>query len=274
MMGIISSTATTEAESFRRVVREPDETNSAWVARQLAEGGLTEPVTDDDGGEGAPTLLLLLGGRTPIAFRLRVAQSHLRDDLTPSHWSHAALLGSPPDGGTGDTDLHEISLEPPTGFGFATLDNGLQQGQLSTYDDPERFPNIALLRLPIAVDAWQGPTDEGEMSVLERFTKQRSVLDATALIVEWLAFVWGVGDAGNPILAGQGIPSAAMVETVLSGTQYDVTPGLESRASCPEAIWQAARWWHPYYEEQGEEAIRGCWHVEHRIADYGASSTG
>jgi hypothetical protein len=27
----------------------------------------------------------------------------------------------------------------------------------------------------------------------------------------------------------------------------ELTPGLATRASCPEAMWQAARWWHPYY---------------------------
>ena len=59
------------------------------------------------------------------------------------------------------------------------------------------------------------------------------------LIVRWLAFVWGAGRAGNPLLEGYGVPSSAMRKS--SSALSDTTaPGLESRSSCPEAIWQAA----------------------------------
>jgi hypothetical protein len=268
MMRITSSTATQSAAAFPAAPRQDGEGNLDWVARQLAadDAGLTAPVQPDDGSEGdAPTLVVLLGGRTPIAFRVRVAQSHSRHDLTPSHWSHAALLGP---GDVADADLYEISLEPPAGFGFPTRDNGLQVGRLAAYDDPERYPNIAVVRAPVAVREWLEPTADVELSILERFRLQRSVLDATELVLEWLAFVWGVGAAGNPLLAGQGLPSAAMVEMVLSAARFDVTPGLESRASCPEAIWQAARWWHEYYADLDQDALRGCWNVDHRLADY------
>ena len=56
-----------------------------------------------------------------------------------------------------------------------------------------------------------------------------------------------------------------MVETVVGAAGYDLTPGLESGASCPEAIWQAARWWHQYYSEQQSDPIGGSWTAEHRI---------
>ena len=49
--------------------------NAAW----LAEHGLTEGV-------------VLLGGASLVDFRLRVAQSGLRGDLTPSYWSLCGLL--------------------------------------------------------------------------------------------------------------------------------------------------------------------------------------
>ena len=29
----------------------------------------------------------------------------------------------------------------------------------------------------------------------------------------------------------------------------ELTPGLASRSSCPEAIWQAAKWWQEFYEK-------------------------
>jgi hypothetical protein len=29
----------------------------------------------------------------------------------------------------------------------------------------------------------------------------------------------------------------------------ELTPGLSSASSCPEAIWAAAKWWHQFYEQ-------------------------
>lgn len=65
--------------------------------------------------------------------------------------------------------------------------------------------------------------------------------------LEWLAFVWGAGREGNPLLRGHGIPSAAVIESLLGASGYDVCPGLDSSASSPEAIWQTAKWWQHYY---------------------------
>ncbi|MEJ7812076.1 MAG: hypothetical protein WKG32_16810 [Gemmatimonadaceae bacterium] len=58
-----------------------------------------------------------------------------------------------------------------------------------------------------------------------------------------------------------------MIEVVLSAANYDVMPGLESRASCPEAIWQAAKWWHEYYEEENKEGPEGVWTVEDKLTE-------
>jgi hypothetical protein len=267
MLQITSSTAKSEAEHLREVPREDGEGNLAWLARVLADDAVTAPARSDDAGEGPPTLLLLLGGRTVMSFRARVAQSHVRHDLTPSHWSHVALVGGVAED-LGATALHEVSLEPAHGFGFPTPGNALQVGHLASYDDARRYPNIALLRVPVPRRAWAQAPAEGEVSVLEQFGLQRSVLDATALLLEWLAYTWGVAGTTNPLLAGQGLPSAALASMVLSAVRYDVTPGLESRASCPEAIWQAARWWHRFYRDQELEPIRGVWVVDHRLADY------
>src|SRR5256885_6417032 len=51
------------------------ETNAAWLARVGAKSGI-----------------LLLGGSSLSHFRLRVAQSHLRQDMLPSFWSLAGIL--------------------------------------------------------------------------------------------------------------------------------------------------------------------------------------
>ena len=95
--------------------------------------------------------------------------------------------------------------------------------------------------------------------------KQRAVLDAIDLIVQWLAYVWGVARSANPLLDGLGIPSAAMLEIVIGASGFDLTPGLESRSSCPEAIWQAARWWHEYYTGQKKSGLTGAYYTPHEI---------
>jgi hypothetical protein len=50
---------------------------------------------------------------------------------------------------------------------------------------------------------------------------------------------------------------------VLGAAGFDLTPGLESRASCPEAIWQAAKWWHKYYEDQKRAPLSGAYCCGH-----------
>lgn len=241
MLNIRSSGASKPNDTrFRESCREAGENNVQWLNRNV-------------GAAGDNVLVLLLGGRSRQAFRLRVAQSHLRHDLTPSHWSHAALL---PEAATLDagTIVHEIALDPGGGFGFPPPTNAVQEGKLGAYMDAKQFPNIAALKVPVS---WKEAS-----AALDRFKRQRAILDGTELLVVWLAFAWGAGRAGNPLLDGHGIPSAAMVEAVISAAGFDLTPSLDSRASCPEAIWQAARWWHEYYEAQKKEALSGAWLTE------------
>jgi hypothetical protein len=38
------------------------------------------------------------------------------------------------------------------------------------------------------------------------------------------------------------------VESVFARRGIELTPGLTSQSSCPEAVWQAAKWWAPYYD--------------------------
>jgi hypothetical protein len=109
-------------------------------------------------------------------------------------------------------------------------------------------------------------TEEVER-VLRKFEMQRSTLDAVELMVAWLAYLWGVGRASNPLAEGLGLPSATMIEYVLGGLQYELTPGLDSRSSCPEAIWQAAMWWHEYYEKAGGKKLTGAWVIGHGLVD-------
>jgi hypothetical protein len=243
MLKILRSDAAGSNPQFREVPRKPKEDNLEWLARILPPGA-------------KQSHLILVGGKSPCAFRLRVAQSHLRHDLTPSHWSHAFLLGSGT-GARGDRPTYEISLEPGAGFGFPPPENAVQIGRLDTYRDPALYPNIAAITVPVS------PTDLDRH--LAKFKTQRAVLDSLELLVAWLAYAWGIGRAGNPLLDGLGMPSAAMIEVVVGAAGYELTPGLTSRSSCPEAIWQSATWWHEYYQRAKRQRLSGAWCVTHKL---------
>jgi hypothetical protein len=245
MLSIRSSPTKERNPSFKQERRKKGEDNARWVARN-------RPTED------APCLVLL-GGTDTLDFRLRAAQSHARHDLTPSHWSHVVLLDAPAKTKSAVATLTEISLNPPQGFGFPPVKNGVQSSDFARYADAAIWPNVAIIYLPVEAKKLHETVD--------RFTRQRSALDATELIVDWLAFGWGVGRVGNPLLDGKGIPAAVLIEYVLGGLQFELTPGLDSRSSCPEAIWQAAMWWHEYYKESGGRALNGRWVVDHGLVE-------
>jgi hypothetical protein len=182
--------------------------------------------------------LLLLGGSSTTDFRVRVAQSHARSDMLPSFWSHVAIVTGRQSQTWG---LSEISLTPPRGFDDVPSRNARQENTIDHYADPLLWGNIALLSFPI--DGKQ--VDEG----MQRLSRDRGIVDLGELIVPWLAFVWGVGNAPNPLLQDKGLPCAVYAETVMSIAGLELTPGLASQSSCPEAIWQAAKWWYQFYAQ-------------------------
>ncbi len=131
-------------------------------------------------------------------------------------------------------------------------------GTLGDYSAALNYPNLALIRLPDIAS-----TDVAKMC--KKFGKQRTSLDAVGLLLHWLAYTWAPRGAGNPLLEGQGMPSAAMVEYVINASGYELTPGLASRSSCPEAIWQSARFWHTFYAKAKLGCPTGAWTIEHYI---------
>ena len=243
------------------MLRKDGEGNEAWLRRAI-EGRYVET-----GPEWS--LLLLVGGNDPLSFRLRVAQSHVRHDLSPSAWSHV-LFVSRLESKLADSETREVSLAPPACFGehgFPLPTNGLQKGRLDVYLTAEVFPNLAILSIPVrAADV------DASLTGLQW---QRSMLDVPQLILRWLGYCWGVGVPSSPLADGFGIPGAAMLEAALAARGFDLTPGLESRASCPEAIWQAATWWHSFYQRtQGGRAIKGAYCAKHELVPdkfYGGS---
>jgi hypothetical protein len=186
--------------------------------------------------------LLLLGGSSVTDFRLLVAPSHARSDMRPSLWSHVAILTAPRDP---TWMLSEVSLTPPRGFGDVPLCNGSQENTLDHYDDPHLWPNIALLSFPV--------TGEEVHDGIARLSRDRGITDLSELIIAWLGFVWGAGQAANPLLQDKGLPSTVHGETVMGIAGLELTPGLSSQSSCPDAIWQSAKWWYQFYAQTEAE---------------------
>ncbi len=243
MINILSSNATKANKLFARAPRNKNQDNVEWLAKNM-------PESDEQ------IVLVMLGGTSTTDFRLRIAQSHLRRDLKPSHWSHVVLVERAAKRLALSRTV-EIPLEFSQGYTFPAETNGVQTGRLGHYADVERYPNVAVLSVPV-------PSKE-VLDSLTRFKMQRAVLDAVELTIRWLAFAWGVSNSGNPLLEGYGMPSAAMLEVLVGAAGYDLTPGLESRSSCPEAIWQAAKWWHEYYQGQQRTPLTGAFFIDHDL---------
>jgi hypothetical protein len=222
MLAIRYSQAMAPNDSLRSMPAQRRESNRAWLGRLGATSGI-----------------ILLGGSALAHFRIRVAQSHVRRDLLPSFWS---LVGILEDGQT----FASVPFDGRTDPSIVPHTNGVQTCRLEEYDDPVRFPNIAVV---------QFTDDERPIHQnIDRVKSERSVIDLPTLMLPWLGYMWSVGQVANPLLAGQGLPSAAFVETVYGIAGIELTPGLSSASSCPEAIWAAAKWWHQFY---GEGAGRG-----------------
>jgi hypothetical protein len=207
-----------EPSRLKEVKARAREGNVEWLRRVQAEEGI-----------------LLVGGARLAHFRVRVAQAHLRSDLIPSYWSLAGLLEA------GGRSFLSVPLDLPADVSEVPGTNAIQPCRLRDYDDPVAYPNLAVLRFT--------STLEGLRTQVERLRLQRTIVDLPSLILPWLGFVWGTGDTGNPLLKGLGLPSAVFVETLFAQWNVDLAPGLASTAACPEAIWQSAKWWGPFYRE-------------------------
>jgi hypothetical protein len=226
---------------------EAGQTNSDWIKQHFEERDLAGWV-------------LLVGGATLDHFRLRAAQSHVRRDMLPSFWSHAAIVGGRIEDGE-EWEVWEVPLDPGHDLSSIPFLNGVRQNGIWRFDDPDVYPNLALIRFCLD----PAPV----LKAAEIFRAQRATLDIPGMIVQWLAFAWGVGHQPNPLFAQTGIPSAAFVEAAYALAELEITPGLSSRASCPEAIWQAGKWWHEFYESAaggGRGAPEGAYVIRQRAA--------
>jgi len=231
----------TEANAYLSELKRPEaEDNVKWASRALKDMKLHK--------RNDWSLIALIGGIDVLSFRSRVAQSHLRNDMLPSYWSDALFLRTGANALSAATAINVPLLQPANGV-FASETNGVVEQPFARFADATNWPNIALIALPIS--------EEKVDKKITDFSQNRGALDALEHIVRWLAFAWGVNAAPNPIHERAGLPSACMLEAAFGGAGLDLTPGLETRASCPEAIWTAARHWHDYYVTMGKKSPIG-----------------
>ena len=227
MISIQQSRAVSSNVALDEIDAQPDETNIAWLNRVGARDGL-----------------ILLGGASVAHFRIRVAQSHARADSKPSAWSLVGML-------LANQTFLSVPLELRGEASEIPLWNGVQVCKMADYDNPAQFPNVAVIRF---TSDHKKILDQATL-VCGDFDKkpaQRGIIDLPALMLPWLSYIWIAGKAANPLTEGMGLPSAAFVETIYGMAGIELTPGLASSTSCPEAIWQGAKYWHEFYEKASE----------------------
>src|SRR5688500_6806255 len=84
-------------------------------------------------------VVLLIGGTSLAHFRIRCAQAIMRRDLLPSLWSQVGIL-------TDDDLVITIPADTITSVSRVPDANGIELVPISAFDDPDAYPNIALLR--------------------------------------------------------------------------------------------------------------------------------
>ena len=229
--------------------REQAESNAGWLERVL-------------GDKKTRGWICLFGGANLTDFRLRVAQSHVRNDLLPSFWSHVAIVEEREIGfSRWSGKLDEVRLDPLEGFGNVAANNGVQQSSFRRYDDPAFSPNIGIVNFH----------DDAELikESKDKFRSQRNLIDVPGLMVDWLAYAWAWRTAAILSSRQSEYPVHRFVEGVFAIAGLDLTPGLSARSSCPEAIWQPAKWWHRFYSSEAgltKRAPEGCYAIGQEAA--------
>lgn len=204
--------------------------------------------------------LILIGGMTLADYRLRIAQSHLRDDMSPSSWSNIIMI-TKIEKDFEKTGLIEIPLELDRVFDVSIDNNGVnEQNTIKAFSNSKKYPNIAVISFKCDVEKIEG--------AINIYKKNRGNNDSYELILKWLGFIIGVGKSSNPLFEGYGIPSAVFAETIVNSIGFELTPGLPNTTSSPEAIWQSARWWNDFHKTREEVGISGYYSRSHEIQYY------
>lgn len=192
-------------------------------------------------GELAPPWILLVGGVSLQATRLRLAQSVVRLDERPSLWSHAALVLDVDAGDVLQSTGVEVQLSPPESTGpergyvsFFSLD---------AYADDGAYPCLAVVSL----------ASRGDDAIARRIRSnaltphaRRTDRPMGALLAAWNAHALDPSRFPNPLQAGMPMPCAAHLDHVFSSSGVDWVPAAATPAVTPEHLWATLRYYdHP-----------------------------
>jgi hypothetical protein len=198
--------------------------------------------------------ILLVGGSDFRALTVRRAQSLLRFDRTPSHWSHAGIIVKP----KRDTSARglEVTLWPRDAKAQAPADNGVTAFALRDYADEARYPNLALLCFTDAPMAKNAADKKKQAALPDAAAIKARMLKALEnpnvdrvrfplwdQLAPWAAYAYGPDGTPNPLTQGTPLPSAALCELAFEGAGIDITPGATSSNVCPEHLWATFKYW-------------------------------
>lgn len=221
---------------MERIKREP---NLDWLKRAYESFALENIA--------GWSFIVLAGGKDVASFRIRVAQSHLRGDMLPSYWSECALFKIH-NGDFASAGFFNLPLFQPANATYAPTRNGLVELPFNKLPTQKEYPNLALLAVPVP--------QEQILQSLAEYQKSRVSYDAVENILPWLAFVWGAGNAANPLMQQIGFPSAMMLNQIFSANGFDLAPGVNASLSAPETFWSGVKHWQDYYSKTQENGLQ------------------
>lgn len=233
----LSSQSLVQSDIYKmdRIKREP---NLEWLKRAYESFAL-DNIADW-------SFIVLAGGKDVASFRIRIAQSHLRGDMLPSYWSECALFKIEQND-FATASFFNLPLFQPAVATYAPTRNGLIEMPFNKLPTQKDYPNLALLAIPVP--------QEAILSALADYKKARVSYDAVENILPWLAFVWGAGNASNPLMQQIGFPSAMMLNQVFNANGFDLAPGVNANLSTPETFWSGVKHWQDYYSKTQENGL-------------------
>lgn len=222
-----------------KFLRINSESNQEWIKRAYESFSL-ENIDDW-------SFIVLAGGKDVVSFRIRVAQSHLRSDMLPSFWSECGLLNITKSKFTTAT-FHNLPLFQPALETYAPTRNGLVDLPFNKLPTQKHYSNLALLAIPVE--------QKKIIKSLKDYKGARVSYDAVENILPWLAYVWGAGNATNPLMQQIGFPSAMMLNQIFSANGFDLAPGVNANLSAPETFWSGVKHWQDYYKKTQEKGLQ------------------
>jgi hypothetical protein len=167
--------------------------------------------------------------------------------MLPSYWSECALFKIQ-DGDFSSAAFFNLPLFQPATATYAPTRNGLIELPFNKLPTQKDYPNLALLAIPVP--------QEQILQSLAEYQKSRVSYDAVENILPWLAFVWGAGNATNPLMQQIGFPSAMMLNQIFSANGFDLAPGVNANLSAPETFWSGVKHWQDYYSKTQENGLQ------------------